>query len=87
MNLPKELTIIEEDLEGSYENILDCPLARALKRAGVTINADEGCIVAGWGRVFAPMHENDGEYVWEDGTEFNCGTLRTGKLVLKLQRQ
>ncbi len=82
--LPKELTIIQEDLGGSYTDCLDCPLARALKHAGVPVDAGEGYIVCSYGEVIVGLHsEHAGQYVWENGESFGSATIGTGRLVLK----
>ncbi len=82
--LPKELTIIQEDLGGSYMDCLDCPLARALKRAGVPVDRGEGYLVSSEGEiVVGPGVNHAGHYEWEDGTRFGSATLGTGRLVLK----
>ena len=81
---PKELTIIESDLGGRYADGTDCAIARALKRAGVPVDHDDGYYVAGWGRVTRGWDsETVGYYVWDDGSTFCSTTLRTGKLVFK----
>jgi len=74
MNLPQEVTILEEDLEGEYTNITNCPLARALKRAGMTMSVNARGYVYKDGVV--------AQYKWEDGRTFCYETLGTGKLVL-----
>lgn len=82
MGLPKELMITVTDLDGSYGDCLDCPLARALKRASIPVNAKEYAVSA-FGRIVNLYMECEGQYEWEDGTQFNSGTLKTGRLVLK----
>ncbi len=78
MDLPKELTLIKEDLDGEYGNNLDCPLARALKRAGVPVD-NKGYRVSGCGEIVVGIPgKHVGEYLWEDGTRFCKVTLRTG---------
>jgi len=87
MDLPKKLTIIEEDFGGEYVDCLDCPLARALKRAGVPVNAGEGYLVSSDGEIVSGVHaDHAGQYAWEDGTQFSSATLGTGTLVLKKNR-
>ncbi len=82
--LPKELTLIEEDLSGEYIDPLDCPLARALICAGVPVDAGDGYMVSNYGEIIVGIPAKDvGQYEWEDGTQFDNRTLRTGKLVLK----
>ncbi len=78
--LPKELMMTKEDLAGNYDDPLDCPLARALKRAGVPINRTDGYSVggtfilrSGWGTA--------GFYAWDTGEKFRPNTLREGKLI------
>lgn len=84
MDLPKELMIVDTDLDGSYASNLDCPLARALKRAGVPVDAGEGYMVSGFGEIIGGLPgKHAGLYEWEDGTQFNGSTLGTGRLVLK----
>lgn len=84
MDPPNELTLIEEDLHGPYESNTDCPLARALMRVGVTVNAGEGYMVSGHGEIVVGVPgRHAGRYEWEDGTQFRLDTLRTGTLVLQ----
>jgi len=82
--LPKELTLIEEDIEGPYFSSTDCWIARALKRAGIFIDDENGYSLSSGGEI---VHNPDyhlvvGVYKWEDGELFGPGTKRTGKLVL-----
>jgi len=77
VKLPAELTIVLEDLGGLYANGLACPIACALKRAGI-----EGDIVFGCGNV-GFSRKREGNYAWADGEMFSARTHnRTGKLVL-----
>jgi len=80
-DLPAELTIIPEDLEGEYCDVTDCPIARALKRSGYLVKNFLGYRVRGGGVVV--FKDDVGTYKWANGEEFNSGTAnKTGKLVL-----
>lgn len=88
--LPKELILIEEDLEGPYSNNTDCWIPRALKRTGITVNEEDGYAVYSIGEIIHWSLEETtgvssdrfvGIYKWEDGTPFSSATKRTGKLV------
>ncbi len=81
--LPKELTITEEDLAGDYADHLDCPLARALKRAGVTLSLENGYAVGGTFILRNGLGEpgTAGFYAWDTGETFCPNTLREGKLI------
>lgn len=77
MNLPKELIIIEDDLQGDYVDHNDCWLARVLKRAGVS-----GFSVSGIGCVQIEGSNVYQIYKWKNGDIFSSNTRRTGTLVL-----
>lgn len=81
--LPQELTITKDDLAGAYLDNFDCPLARALKRAGVPIGfKDAGYTVGGTEIIY---HQDDsppelvGFYKWDTGKPFRV--LRERRLV------
>ena len=86
--LPTELTIIPEDTEGEYNDSYDCTIARALKRAGVFLDKEDGYYVTVFGGVVGSDHKIVGEYKWkETGEEFCNSTARdTGTLVLEVRR-
>ena len=84
--LPDSAAMTTEDLaDGFYENPLECPLARALKRAGVTMGAP-GYAVSNCGMIF--YHNEDGsrifagQYRYGGGELFGVHNLRTGVLIL-----
>lgn len=82
MNLPEELMITEEDLEGDYASNTDCWLARALKRIGMS-----NFSILNFGSVFNQSDEAMlGSYVWENGETFCSSTKRTGRVVLDRTR-
>ncbi len=84
IELPKELTITKEDLAGDYADTLDCPLARALKRAGVTLSYENGYSVAGTGITchhLDGIRKRVGFYAWDTGQPFLPLSLREGKLI------
>lgn len=85
--LPKELTITEGDLAGDYMNTLDCPLARALKRADVPMSYTDGYSVGG---ITITRHQDRrseavGFYEWDNGDPFQIP--REGRLVYILRDQ
>ena len=77
--LPQELTITIDDLAGKYLDNLDCPLARALKRAGIPLSYEDGYSVGGTEIVYHPDHKSVGFYEWDNGEPF--GVPREGRLV------
>ena len=77
MNLPKEVTTIEEDLQSIYTDSHDCWLACALRRAGVS-----GFSVAGIGCVREKGSGVFQIYKWKNGDVFGCNTRKIGTLVL-----
>ena len=83
IKLPQELTITKDDLAGAeYRDNLDCPLARALKRAGVPISFEYGYTVGGTGilRHQDCQSEQAGFYAWDTGKPFGI-PREEGKLV------
>lgn len=82
--LPKELTLIEEDIGGTYFSSTDCWIARALKRAGIFIDDENGYSVSSGGEIIhaAGDYPTVGVYKWKNVELFGFGTKRTGKLVL-----
>lgn len=84
--LSDRVEIIESDLEGSYYNPTNCPLARALEREGVPMGVgpddylviDEGTITMGWNELSSMV----GQYRYDDGMLFCRANLKTGILVL-----
>lgn len=76
MKPPKKLELIDKDFNGEY--IMDCAIARALKRKRIK---EFG--VGGWGKIYY-KDSHIGCYKCEDGTEFNEDTFkakRTGTLI------
>ncbi len=84
IDLPQELTVTKDDLAGKYGDNLDCPLARALKRAGVPISYENGYSVAGTRitrHTLGERSERVGFYVWDTGEGFHSLSLREGRLI------
>ena len=82
IELPKELMITKDDLAGAvYLDNLDCPLARALKRAGILISYENGYSVGGTEivRHGDRRSESVGFYEWDTGEPFRVP--REGRLV------
>jgi len=79
--LPQELTITPDDLAGDYLDNFDCPLARALKHAGVPIGYEDEYTVGGTEIVRHQdcRNESVGFYEWDTGEPFLVP--REGKLV------